>query len=309
MADFVPLFGYSPNPAGTSAFLSTLAKPTLTQAGPDLALDESKDVFLGNALLQVSPGWKRGSQAIGSCVGWGFSLSVDVLAACDVVLRNEPEAYGGDTLCASVYGFSRVEVRGQKNYGGDGSYGGAAAKAVSQYGQLHLGQAYGTKTYTEQSGTLEKSWGRDGVPDELEPFAKQHKVQNVALVRSATEIAKGLTSGYPTAICAGVGFSMTLKSIEGVGGYMTPSGSWAHCQMAIGVRWKPRPAIYVENSWGNCYTGKPDTSLPQPFQFSGGWVEFPVIDRMVAGDDSFCLAGFEGFKPRQMPDNWLRGIL
>jgi hypothetical protein len=49
--------------------------------------------------------------------------------------------------------------------------------------------------------------------------------------------------------------------------------------------------------------------LPKPFQFSGGWVEFPVIDRMVAGDDSFCLAGFEGFKPRELPSDWLKGIL
>jgi len=82
MTGFVPLFGYQPNRAGTDAFLSTLDKPTLALAGPDLALDESKDVFLGNALLQVSPGWKRGAQTIGSCCGWGFGLAVDVLAAC-----------------------------------------------------------------------------------------------------------------------------------------------------------------------------------------------------------------------------------
>jgi hypothetical protein len=304
MTGFVPLFGYQPNRAGTDAFLSTLNKPTLALAGPDLALDESKDVFLGNALLQVNPGWKRGAQTIGSCVGWGWALSVDVLAACDVVLRNEPEAYGGDTLCASVYGFSRVEVRGQKNYGGDGSYGGAAAKAVSNYGTLHLGQAYGTKTYTEQSGTLEKSWGRDGVPDNLEPFAKQHKVANVTLVRTFEEAATAIQNGYPVAVCSGQGFSMTLRD-----GYLTPSGSWAHCMMFLGVRWKPYPALYCENSWGNCYTGKPDKNVPKPFQLSGGWVKAATCTSMLNGEDSFALAGFEGFKPRQLPDDWLRGIL
>jgi len=304
MAGFVPLFGYQPDRKGTEAFLSTLAKPTLAQAGPDLVLDESKDVFLGNALLQVNPGWKRGSQAIGSCVGWGWSLSVDVLAACDVVLRNEPEAYGGGTLCASVYGFSRVEVRGQKNYGGDGSYGGAAAKAVTKYGTLHLGQAYGKTTYTQQSGTLEKSWGRDGVPDELEPFAKQHKVQNVTLATSFEDAAKAIQNGYPVAVCSGQGFSMTLKD-----GYLTPSGSWAHCMMFLGVQWKPYPALYCENSWGNCYTGTPDKNVPKPFQFSGGWVKAATCTSMLSGEDSFALAGFEGFKPRQLPDNWLQGIL
>jgi hypothetical protein len=304
MTGFVPLFGYSPNRAGTDAFLSTLDKPTLALAGPDLALDESKDVFLGNALLQVSPGWKRGAQTIGSCVGWGWSLSVDVLAACDVVLRNEPEAYGGDTLCASVYGFSRVEVRGQKNYGGDGSYGGAAAKAVSNYGTLHVGQKYGTKTYSQQSGTLEKSWGRDGVPDDLEPFAKQHKVANVTLVRTFEEAATAIQNGYPVAVCSDQGFSMTLRD-----GYLTPSGSWAHCMMFVGVKWKPYPALYCENSWGNCYTGTPDKSLPKPFQLSGGWVKAATCTSMLSGEDSFALAGFEGFKPRELPSDWLKGIL
>jgi hypothetical protein len=304
MTGFVPLFGYQPNRAGTDAFLSTLDKPTLALAGPDLALDESKDVFLGDALLQVNPSWKRGAQTIGSCVGWGWSLSVDVLAACDVVLRNEPEAYGGDTLCASVYGFSRVEVRGQKNYGGDGSYGGAAAKAVSNYGTLHLGQAYGTKTFTEQSGTLEKSYGRDGVPDALEPFAREHKVVNVTLVRTFEEAATAIQNGYPVAVCSNQGFSMTLRD-----GYLTPSGSWAHCMMFLGVRWKPYPALYCENSWGNCYTGTPDKSLPKPFQMSGGWVKAATCTSMLSGDDSFALANFEGFKPRELPSDWLKGIL
>jgi hypothetical protein len=304
MAGFVPLFGYAPDREGTNAFLATLAKPTLAQAGPDLVLDESKDVFLGNALLHVNPGWKRGAQTIGSCVGWGWALSVDVLAACDVMLRNEPESYGGDVLCASIYGFSRVEVRGGPNYGGDGSYGGAAAKAVTKYGTLHLGQAYGKTLYTKQSGTLERSWGRTGVPDELEPFAREHKVQAVTLVRTFEESAKAIQNGYPVAVCSGQGFSMTLRD-----GYLTPAGSWAHCMMFLGVRWKPHPALYCVNSWGNCYTGTPDKSLPAPFQFSGGWVKSATCTSMLRGEDSFAVAGFEGFKPRELPADWLKGIM
>jgi len=306
MADaFMPLFGYDPDRAGTDDFLSSLAKPTLAQAGPDLVLDEGRDVFLGTALLRVNPGWKRGAQTIGSCVGWGFSLSTDILAACDVVLRNEPEAYGGDTLCASVYGFSRVEARGNKaNWGGDGSYGGVAAKAVSQFGTLHLGQNYGGKTYTQQSGSLEREWGRDGVPDTLEPYAKEHRVLNVTLVRTFEEATKAIQNGYPVAVCSGQGFSMTLRD-----GYLSPMGSWAHCMMFCGVRWKPYPALYCENSWGNCYSGTPDPNVPDAFQYSGGWVKAATCTSMLSGEDSFALAGFEGFKPRQLPDDWLRGIL
>ena len=305
MADgFIPLFGYAPDPEGTAAFVSTLPKPTLAQAGPDLVLDEHRDVFLGNALLAVNPGWKRGSQQIGSCVGWGWALSVDVLAACDVVLRNEPETYGGDTLAASIYGFSRVEVRGGPNYGGDGSYGGAAAKAVTKYGTLHIGQNYSGQVFNDQGGTREKAWGRTGVPDELEPFAKQHTVANVTLATTFEDAAKAIQNGYPVAVCSMQGFSMTLRD-----GYLSPMGTWAHCMMFMGVRWKPYPALYCANSWGNCYSGTPDATLPKPFQLSGGWVKADICTRMLSGEDSFALAGFNGFKPKQLPDNWLKGIL
>jgi len=305
MADFVPLFGYAPNRAGTESFLASLAKPTLAQAGPDLALDEGRDVFLGSALLKCDPSWKRWAQKIGSCCGWGFGLASDMLAACDVVLRNEAEVYGGRVLEASIYAFSRVEVRGQRNLGGDGSYGAACAKAVTKFGTLHYGVDYAGERFTDNSGTREREWGRDGVPDRLEKYAAEHKVQSVALVTSFEDVAKALQNGYPCGITSGMGFSMTLRD-----GYMTPMGSWAHCQMAAGVRWKPEPAILVVNSWGDCYSGTFDTNLPPQFQRSAGWVKAKDFTRMIGpGEDSFALSGYSGFTPRKLPDDWLRGIM
>lgn len=303
MADFVPLMGYVPDRKGTDAFLSTLPRPTLAQAGPDLVLDESRDVFLGQYLLQVAPDWKRGSQKIGSCVGWGWSLSCDILAACDVLLRNEAETYGGRVLEASVYAFSRVEVRGQRNLGGDGSYGGAAAKAVTKFGTLHYGVNYEGVTFSDNSGTREKEWGRDGVPDQFEKFAAQHKVNSVALVKDFEAAAKAIQNGYPVAVCSMRGFSMTLRD-----GYLTPMGQWAHCMMFAGVRWKPKPALLCVNSWGDCYQGTVDPNLPTQFQRSAGWVEAPVCTSMLQGEDSFALSGYAGFPRRVLPD-WTGGVL
>jgi len=303
VADFIPLMGYTPDRNGTDAFLATLPRPTLAQAGPDLVLDESKDVFLGQYLLRVAPDWKRGAQKIGSCVGWGWALSCDILAACDVLLRNESESYGGRVLEASVYGFSRVEVRGGRNLGGDGSYGGAAAKAVTKYGTLHYGIDYGGQTFNDNSGSREKEWGRDGVPDSLEAAAARHKVSSVTLVRNFEEAAKAIQNGYPIAVCSGMGFSMTLRD-----GYMTPMGGWAHCQMAAGVRWNPEPAILVVNSWGDCYSGTYDTNLPPQFQRSAGWVKAKDFTRMIQGDDTFALSGYAGFPPRVLSD-WTGGVL
>ena len=77
---FVPLMGYTPDPEGSAAFVGSLPHPTLASAGPDLQAAKT-DVNLGLALLKCSPSWKRGSQPIGSCVGWGYAMSVDVLAA------------------------------------------------------------------------------------------------------------------------------------------------------------------------------------------------------------------------------------
>jgi hypothetical protein len=296
--------GYQPDRKGTDDFLASLARPTLAQAGPDLVLDETRDVFLGQYLLAVAPDWKRGAQRVGSCCGWGFGLAVDMLAACDVALRNEPESYGGRVLEASVYAFSRVEVRGGRNLGGDGSYGGACAKAITQWGTLHYGIDYGGEKFLDNSGSREREWGRDGVPDHLEQYAAQHKVSSVALVRNFEDVARALQNGYPCGITSGMGFSMTLRD-----GYMTPMGGWAHCQMAAGVRWKPEPAILVCNSWGDCYSGTYDTNLPPQFQRSAGWVKASDFTRMIGpNEDSFALSGYQGFPPRTLPD-WTGGVL
>jgi hypothetical protein len=80
--------------------------------------------------------------------------------------------------------------------------------------------------------------------------------------------------------------------------------------MAAAVRWTPEPAILVVNSWGDCYQGTFDKNLPTQFQRSAGWVKAKDFTRMIGpGEDSFALAGYSGFKPRTMPDNWLRGVL
>jgi hypothetical protein len=304
VADFIPMFGYSPDRDGTDHFLASLAKPTLAQAGPDLALDETRDVFLGSYLLKCDPGWKRGAQKIGSCVGWGWALSCDILAACDIHVRSEAEVYGGRVLEASVYAFSRVEVRGQRNLGGDGSYGGAAAKAVTKFGTLHYGLDYGGEKFTDNSGLREKEWGRDGVPDRLEKFAANHKVSSVALTTSFEDAARAIQNGYPVAVCSMQGFSMTQRE-----GYLTPMGSWAHCMMFAGVRWKPYPALLCVNSWGDCYSGDVDKKLPVQFQRSAGWVRAETCTRMLKGEDSFALSGYSGFAPRKLEGNWLEGIL
>ena len=299
----LPLMGYTPNPQGTEAFLRTLVHPTLATAGPHLALDETRDVFLGHALLAVDPTWKRGAQSIGSCVGHAWAGGCTMLSALDITIRNEPESYGGRVLEASVYGFARVEVQGKKNLAGDGSYGAAAAKACTLFGNLHIGQSYDGKVFTESTGRLESDWGRHGVPDFLEPHAAQHKVSSAVLVTDFQSAAAAIQNAYPVPVCSGQGFSMTMRE-----GALSPMGHWSHAMLFCGLRWKPEPALYCLNSWGECYGGSVDKTLPPAFQKSGGWVDAATCTRMLSGEDSFAISGYSGFAPRKLPD-WLGGVI
>lgn len=294
------LFGYQPNEEENENFIGSLPHPTLATAGPELALDDKRETVLYPALLKCMPDWKRGAQGIGSCVGWGWSLGVDILAAVEVVLKREPESFGGRTLEASVYAFSRVEARGKTRAGtSDGSYGGAAAKAVRDWGTLHYGIDYNGERFGTYSAKREKAWGNTGVPDNLEPFAKQHRVAEVTLVDSFEAAATAIQNGYPVPVCSGQGFTKQRDS----DGFCRASGSWSHCMLFCGVRFD-RPGLLCFNSWGKSNSGpRYPVDMPQAAADCSFWVDASTADRMLRGRDSYAMASYEGFAPRKL-DRW-----
>jgi hypothetical protein len=302
-------FGYDPDPAGAEAFASTLPRPTLAQAGPDLVADGKTEAHLWPALLQCSPGWKRGSQGtVGSCVGWGASLAVDLTSACDIVYRREPEVWRGRTIEASLYGFSRVEARGKTvNNGGDGSTGFHAAKAIHELGCLHYGVEYGGIVIREDNKQKrDRDWGRDGVPNELEPYAKERRCSEVTLAVDFEQAAAAIQNGYPVVVCSGQGFSMSRDA----DGFCKPGGTWWHCMVFAAVRWGKRPGLLCLNSWGDSNTvGKyyPE-NMPTAVRNCSFYVDADVCTRMLSGRDSYVYAGYSGFKRTQIP-NWTGDIL
>jgi hypothetical protein len=301
-------FGYDPDPAGAEAFAATLPHPTLAQAGPDLVADGKTEAHLWPALLQCSPGWKRGSQGqVGSCVGWGAALGVDFTAACDVVYRREPEVWRGRTIEASLYGFSRVEARSQRvNNGGDGSTGFHAAKAIRELGCLHYGVEYGDILIREDNKQKrDRDWGRNGVPDELEPYARERRCSEVTLAVDFEQAAAAISNALPVVVCSGQGFSMSRDDM----GFCRPGAVWWHCMVFAAVRWD-RPGLLCINSWGDSNTvGKhyPET-MPTAVRNCSFWVDADVCTRMLSGRDSYVYAGYSGFKRTQIPD-WTGGIL
>lgn len=302
-------FGYVPDPAGAEAFAASLPHPTLAQAGPGLVADGTTEVMLYPALLYCSPQWRRGSQGnVGSCVGWGAALGVDLTAACDVVHRREPEVWRGRTIEASLYGFSRVEARGQRqNNGGDGSTGFHAAKSIREMGCLHYGVDYGGVVIEEEGKQQrDRSWGRNGVPDELEPYAAKRRCSEVTLAVNFEQAAAAIQNGYPVVVCSGQGFSMSRDA----DGFCRPGGTWWHCMVFAGVRWGRRPGLLCLNSWGDSNTvGKhyPET-MPVAVRNCSFWVDADVATRMLSGKDSYVYAGYSGFRVTQIPD-WTGDIL
>ena len=301
-------FGYDPDPAGAAAFVSTLARPTLAQAGPELATDEKTEIFLYEALLQLMPSWQRGSQGnVGSCVGWAAALCVDILAACDIVYRKEAEVWGGRTIEASLYGLSRVESRGLRvNAGGDGSTGFHAAKAIRDYGSLHYGQDYGGTRFDAHSSQRERDWGRNGLPEVLEPFAKERRASETTLCTSFMDVARAVSNGYACNVCSLQGFSMSRDE----DGFCRPGGTWPHAMCICGIRWGKRPGALIVNSWGASNTvGKHyPANIPEPVRVCSFWADADVIDRMCRGEDTYTYAGYSGFKATKI-ENWTGGTL
>jgi len=300
------LFGYDPHPVETREFLSTLESPTLREASPRLFLARAEeDIFLYRALYRAyaeySGGgeWRVGKQGIGDCVSWGWAHGADIHLAVMWELGDTSEWRPAAT--ESIYGGSRVEARGQTSGGyRDGSYGGAAAKWVRDWGIVFRQDYPAIADLSVYSASRAKSWGNFGnggdgdAGRKLDEIAKKHPVRNVALVRNFDEAAAAISSGYPVPVCSGQGFASTRDN----DGFASARGSWAHCMCFVAVRYGDRPGLLCLNSWGTTWISGP--KYPDDMPDGSFWVEKSVVDRMLSGGDSFAVSGYVGFPYRDL---------
>jgi hypothetical protein len=299
-------FGYKPDPDGTQKFLKSLPRPTLQQAGPHLmrAANDGKPVLLYRALDEAfaehhgGAKWIVGKQGIGDCVSWGWAHGLDICLAVEWKLAKSSEWRPAAT--EAIYGGSRVEARGAKSGGwGDGSYGGAAAKWVHDWGALFR-QPYPDLGFdlTHYDSSRAKQWGNYGCGGssdngKADAVAKKHPVHSVALVRNFDEAAAAIAAGYPVPVCSGQGFA----SKRDEQGFARASGSWAHCMCFVGVRFD-RKGLLCLNSWGPNWISGPKWPADQPE--GSFWVEEAVATRMLKGEDSFAVSAYEGFPYRDL---------
>ncbi|WP_131282684.1 hypothetical protein [Blastopirellula marina] len=297
------LFGYKPQPAETRQFLRSLPQPNLREAAPQLfvARGPPQDALLYRALYKAhrdkfGSDWQVGRQGIGDCVSWGWAHACDIHLA--IMYCEGDSADWRPVATESIYGGSRVEARGVKSGGySDGSYGGAAAKWVRDYG-LIFRETYPSVDLSRYSSRRAKDWGNYGNGGredhgQLDLQAKKSPVRTVALVKTFDEAAAAIQSGYPVPVCSGQGFSSRRDD----DGFCKTSGSWSHCMCFIGVR-HDRRGLLCLNSWGPTWVTGP--KWPDDMPDGSFWVEEATVNRMLRQHDSFSVSGYDGFPFRQL---------
>lgn len=301
------LSGWLPDQVATAKFIRRNARPYLVQQTPRAFVGSGKGrvvllhKYLERAIGKIIPH----DQGIGDCVGQAYGFGVDCLSATQIYGIGLAEKWVAKASTEAAYAGSRYEI-GYKVHGnrrllvGDGSLGAYCAEFLRDYGVL-VRKQYGNVDLTEYSASLARDWGKNGVPDELEPIAKQHPIRSFALVRSYNDCRDAIVNGYPVIFCSSYGFNPECRQHNPDGrdrmGFLNNCGTWYHAMCGIGVDDTSRPGILLMNSWGPHWVsgpvrhGQPDGSF---------WVDAATIDGMCEEGDSFAISGFLGFPAQQL---------
>lgn len=229
----------------------------------------------------------------GHCVGAATARCIDILKACDIYIRNEPEKWVVESNHSAIYAIGRHDNRG--NY--DGSTGKWQTDALKKYGtlfNLDYGGGFDLKNLDLAKG---REWAARGVPEELLKYASDHKVISCALVTTIDEAIAALQNGYPINTCSNVGYNST----RGQFGELRIQGSWAHSMAVVGYRSGKTDSapegFLILQSWGNNWCNGPIWN-DQPH--GAFWVSVDDFRKHLRYNDTWAIAGFEGFKRREL---------
>jgi len=221
-------------------------------------------------LLGVFPEWTFGLQGRGDCMAWSACHCVDVLMAVQIALLGQPEKAPALTSIEAQYGFMRVEALGKRqNPGGDGGSPSAAAQSVTEWGTLHrlnyTAHSIDLRDYDE-SGKRSGSFGRYGVPDELEPIAREHTCREVALVTDFETAVECLSRGIPISNAHTSNPIWTHRDKDGFG-----ERSWgaSHAMNYIGYRLGSRPGLLKVNTGHGFHVDGPMDPADCPSAIAG----------------------------------------
>ncbi len=294
-------FGWLPMPGEVEKVLNQLERPLFGCAAPHLkGTGKGKKVILYDAQKAVVGRWlSYAAQQIGDCVGHMGGRVTDIVTNVRIAVKGKRELWLAKACSEAAYALSRVEIGGGRLGNNDGSTGAWMAKALKQYGNL-LRREYtaGGETFDlrKYSGALAKAWGRTGLPDALEPIAKEHPFRTVSLVDSYEEARDAIANGYPVGVCSMQGFEGATRDKDG---FISPRGTWPHA-MVFGATWddSKRPGLALDNkSWPDSWVKGP---LAEGLPPGTAWVAAETCDRMLRGKDSFAYSQYEGYPAQDL---------
>jgi hypothetical protein len=246
-----------------------------------------------------------------NCVSWGHELVCTMLLAMQAVKGES--SWIEEAATEAIYGL-RCEVDQQFCNLQDGWYGSGAAEGLQKYGVL-LRLDYSKETgksehdLTSYDAKRAKDWGRYGMggkdSQELDTISKKYPCHGVTQVRTVLEAAAAIDAGCPVSICSGVGFGEMERNSDGI---VRRSGSWAHCMMLGGIRYKSGdPQFRIFQSWGKSASGPDPGIASQAVSDCSWWAVSEDIERILREDDSFAFSRVEGFAlpPWNFSDDWL----
>lgn len=226
-----------------------------------------------------------------NCVGHGTATGIDITAACEIMLKGEPEKWVAQASSAAMYGAGRQIANQLGNW--EGSNGSWAAEAVTKYGTLYMLEYPGhdLRTYSE---SLAREFQRRGLDESLKAEAAKHKMGLAAPVRNGEEAWTALMNGYGVNVCSDVGFQGNRNEK----GAIARRGSWGHSMAWIGCLTIDGERYFtVQQSWGDNWCSGPYYPADAPLGSFN--ISFRDGDAMCRQGDSYAYSGLAGFQRRR----------
>jgi hypothetical protein len=250
-------------------------------------VDAPEDVLLYRDVIRIRGKFKIRGQKLGNCVSKAWAGASSLVDCFERHRLELPQL--SDIAATPYYGFSRVEV-GKRRIRGDGSCGVWAAEAAIKYGCLRQLKYGRYDLTTDDDDVLSAEWGNRGVPDEIEPQARELLIHDTALVTSFSDVVLAVQNRKPVVIACSTGFTNRRDK----DGFVARGANWNHSWWIVGVTTNSRrPGALGVNSWNeNWVTGPKRDDEPD----GCFWIDADNVDRCVRPQpDSYAIAGIGGF--------------
>lgn len=229
------------------------------------------------------------------CVSFGAKNATEYLICCERIIKGTWEKFR-PVFPPYFYGTSRVQVGGGQLGNGDGSTGSWMAEAVIKYGVLAADES----GVPEYSGSVAKSWGRSGSPDNFVKIAQAFPIKSAVKINSWAELVAAITNGYPCTVASNQGFSMEAGS----DGFHRAQGNWGHQMCIMGVDDEyANPYGLILNSWGDAMGHLKSFDTPsEDIPIGVIRAHKNTIEDMISAGETFAYSNFDGFPEQDLDE-------